>query len=189
MTFIETSLSLPEASFMQRMQTRIRRDFLGQPITESLLEAIRDFILEELWHAQATGEVPQDLFLNPEVRIGVVNGGLEISLVNARISKPPPLRAKPKEPRAPSTPPDHNWSARMSPEELRWIWDQIKLVAAHFEYVDNVRAARIWKSSDRKRFRRLKELGCCGSQEWIARRWNSDKGRVDIFLLGFNHGH
>ena len=77
----------------------------------------------------------------------------------------------------------------MSKDELLWIWDQFELASHGLFCIDNYRAARMWKSTDKRRYHRIKDYGCCGSQDFIAKRWNPDKGRHDLFLLGFNHGH
>lgn len=77
----------------------------------------------------------------------------------------------------------------MSPDELSWIWEQLKAKAKGLFYVDRYRAARVWKSTDMRRFRRIEAMGCCGSGKFIVKRWNESKGRDDIFLLGFNFGH
>lgn len=55
--------------------------------------------------------------------------------------------------------------------------------------VNNYRAARMWKSAQRRRFRRQEVMGCCGSINWIAKRWSWSKLRWDLYLLGFNFGH
>lgn len=86
--------------------------------------------------------------------------------------------------------PDNNWEGRMSPEEVAWVWDQFSLhPLANEPCRDNFRAARVWKSSDMRRFRRMESSGCCGSVSWVAKRWNWKKLRRDVFLLGFNFGH
>lgn len=96
------------------------------------------------------------------------------------MAKQLPKRLRPKE-----------WESTMTPEEVQWcmseIWDKVR------EYnepcVDNFRAARIWVSSQRRRYRRYQNQGCCGSADWIAQRWNFQKMRYDTYMLGFNYGH
>lgn len=55
--------------------------------------------------------------------------------------------------------------------------------------VDNYRAARMWKSSQRRRFKRDEHRGCCGSHNFVATKWSWSKFRFDVYLLGFNYGH
>lgn len=50
--------------------------------------------------------------------------------------------------------------------------------------IDNFRMARIWKSSDRKRYRREYNWGCCGYYDTIVEA--PDK---NIYLIGCNYGH
>ena len=91
-----------------------------------------------------------------------------------------------------STEPDDDWESRMEPWEVRWCWDQIEHEFAHYDFgscIDNYRAARMWVSSQRRRFRRMRLKGCCGSHNFVAKRWNGRKLRFDLYLLGFNYGH
>jgi hypothetical protein len=86
--------------------------------------------------------------------------------------------------------PDNDWEVRMDyPGELAWIWDELNHGRGDEPCVDNFRAARIWVSSQRRRFRRMEADGCCGSSSWVAKRWNWRKLRFDIYMLGFNFGH
>ena len=55
--------------------------------------------------------------------------------------------------------------------------------------VDNYRAARVWVSSQVRRFWRLERTGCCGSYNSIVRMWSWRKFRYDYYLIGFNYGH
>jgi hypothetical protein len=94
-----------------------------------------------------------------------------------------------------SKPPDDNWEARFSPAESNWCLRQLFREASKkdedgndfYSCVDSLRAARAWKSSDIRRFKRIRS--CCGSMEWVAFRWNWSKLRFDKFILGFNFGH
>lgn len=161
--------------------------FRGQRLTEATKSQIMAMLQGELARSEASGEIESAAAL--EVRILDIYGSGNIN-VDVRPKQPPaPVLPKVKVPRGPSTPPDDNWETRMSKDELRWIWDQFKLASKGLYCIDTHRAARIWKSSDKRRYNRIKDYGCCGSQDFIAKRWNPDKGRHDIFLLGFNHGH
>jgi hypothetical protein len=88
------------------------------------------------------------------------------------------------------TPPDNNWESRMTPAECQWCWNRISDKLNEQDYgkcVDSFRAARAWKGSQVKRFKRIRS--CCGSEEWVAYRWNWRKFRFDKYILGFNYGH
>ena len=82
----------------------------------------------------------------------------------------------------------------MTEAEIKFCYDAIdaKLAEPAFQdehCVDNFRAARMWISSQRRRFRRDRENGCCGSYDFVVKRWSFAKMRFDIYLLGFNYGH
>lgn len=111
--------------------------------------------------------------------------------VEIRQKLPPQIEVKldVKKPRGPSTPPDNDWETRLTAEEAAWCFDQMTRHSEGLYCVDNHRAAKIWKSSQMRRFRRLESYGCCGSTNFVAKRWNSETNRYDIYLLGYNHGH
>lgn len=83
----------------------------------------------------------------------------------------------------------------MSPDEARWCLTQIRRKVNEkdsdgnpiYDCADSFRAAQVWKSSQVRRFKRIRS--CCGCKEWIAHRWNEAKGRLDRYVLGFNYGH
>lgn len=97
---------------------------------------------------------------------------------------------KPKTPRKPPMEPK-SWEETMDPDEVEFcrkaIDKQIRRLGA--EFADNFRAARMWKSSQRKRFSKQRDRGCCGSHDFVVQRWSSEKKRYDLYLLGFNYGH
>jgi hypothetical protein len=100
----------------------------------------------------------------------------------------PPYKAPPVV--KPSTPPDDDWESRLDmPGELDWALDQIRQHSNGLYCVDNYRAARIWVSSQRRRYRRIQGYGCCGFTDIIVKRWNEERGAVDIYMVGFNYGH
>jgi hypothetical protein len=90
-----------------------------------------------------------------------------------------------------------DWEATMDPDEVKWCWlqihDRAKMIdeengeKIYGECLDGFRAARMWKSSQRRRFVRLRT--CCGSCEWVKKRWSWRKVRWDYYWLGFNYGH
>lgn len=93
------------------------------------------------------------------------------------------------------TEPDDNWESRMTPEEAQWCLENLRSEACkkaddgdpYYDCVDSFRAAQAWKSSQVRRFKRIRS--CCGSKEWVAYRWNWRKFRFDKYILGFNYGH
>jgi len=88
-----------------------------------------------------------------------------------------------------STPFNSDWESTMTKEEVRFIWDQINIVLAtgNYDCADSFRGARAWKSSQIKRFKKLRT--CCGCYERIVKRFNWRKLRFDKYLIGFNYGH
>lgn len=98
------------------------------------------------------------------------------------------VRQKEKEAK---TPIPKTWEETMSKEEVEWCYGEIgdMVVSMNVGGADNYRAARIWISSQTRRFRKLEAKGCCGSHNWMACRWNPEKKQYDKYLLGFNYGH
>lgn len=88
-----------------------------------------------------------------------------------------------------STIPDDDWEKTMTPEEVDFLWDEIRKVLRDDEYdcADSFRGARLWKHSQRKRFKRLNT--CCGSYEKIVKKFNNSTKQWDKYLIGFNYGH
>jgi len=86
-----------------------------------------------------------------------------------------------------------DWEATMEPDEVNWCNRRIDERVTDDEYycVDSFRAARAWKSSQVRRFIKLRS--CCGSEEWVEYRctwsWSKLRFRFDKYILGFNHGH
>lgn len=112
---------------------------------------------------------------------------------DAVIPKPAPYVAPPPKPKMPRKPPmePREWEATMESDEVAFcmaaIEDEIERIDADF--ADNFRAARMWKSSQRKRFSKQRARGCCGSHDFVAQRWSPEKNRYDLYLCGFNYGH
>jgi hypothetical protein len=50
--------------------------------------------------------------------------------------------------------------------------------------VDNFRMARVWKSSDCRRYQRQKKKGCCGFYDELVIGPDGNK-----YLIGCNYGH
>ena len=83
------------------------------------------------------------------------------------------------------------WEETMEPWEVDFLYGEIReYVNQHGLYfADNFRAARCWVSSQRRRFRKIEAEGCCGSENWIVKRFNLKKMRVDKYMVGCNYGH
>ena len=85
----------------------------------------------------------------------------------------------------------------MTEDELDFLWRELRRITSQvdkddypiFRNADNFRAARIWISSQRRRFNKLEDAGCCGSFRGVVTRYNCKKLRTDIYLIGFNYGH
>lgn len=83
------------------------------------------------------------------------------------------------------------WEETMTPEEVDWLHSVINKVIEEngFECVDNIRAARAWKSSQRRRYMRDRDNGCCGYFDGKVKRFNLSKLRYEWYLIGCNYGH
>jgi hypothetical protein len=83
------------------------------------------------------------------------------------------------------------WWETMDADEVRFCENAIEKEIARInaDCADNFRAARMWKSSQRRRFSKQREAGCCGSHDFVAKRWSWSKMQYDLYLLGFNYGH
>lgn len=81
------------------------------------------------------------------------------------------------------------WEETMEPAEIEWCYATIETRVRSVEAscADSYRAARAWKSSQVRRFKKLRT--CCGSEEWVEYRWSWRKFRFDKYILGFNYGH
>lgn len=85
-----------------------------------------------------------------------------------------------------------DWEETMTKEEVDFIYSTFHQIISNdrdFYNCDNLRAARVWISSQRRRYRRQKESGCCGSYDTIVKKWNEEKQSFDLYMLGFNYGH
>lgn len=92
------------------------------------------------------------------------------------------------------------WEETMTPREVKWCLNEIMFESSKtyydkewdmhmelYDYASDFRAARMWKSSQMRRFKKMRS--CCGEKEWVAKRWSWRKLRFDKYLLGFNYGH
>ena len=86
-----------------------------------------------------------------------------------------------------STEPDLDWANRLNPEELKFCIAELDKHSIDDVCVTDYRAARAWKGTDIRRFKKCRS--CCGSEEWVAYRWNLKKLKKNKFILGYNYGH
>ncbi len=85
--------------------------------------------------------------------------------------------------------PEKEWEETMTPEEVKFCYDEIWKRVGNEPCPDNFRAARLWKSSQRRRYWRCHERGCCGFADYVVKRWNPEKNKYDLYMIGFNFGH
>lgn len=132
--------------------------------------------------------------MTDDERIALLTVGNYIAQCEAILPPPPmPYVAPPPKPKLPRKPPmePKPWEETMESDEVAFcvasIENEIERINADF--ADNFRAARMWKSSQRRRFAKQREAGCCGSHDFVVKRWSWGKMRYDLYLLGFNYGH
>lgn len=69
------------------------------------------------------------------------------------------------------------WDDVLSPQIVKWAWEQFDNWGRDgYHFMDNHRVARCGNSSQKRRYRKQKESGCCGSHG-------------NYYLIGFNYGH
>lgn len=71
----------------------------------------------------------------------------------------------------------------ISKEIIDWAWNTYFHPFAGM-YPDNFRMARIWKSSDMRRYQREKKTGCCGFFDELVIGPDGNK-----YMVGLNYGH
>ena len=71
----------------------------------------------------------------------------------------------------------------ISDELFEWGINHIHAVVKD-PFIDNFRMARVWKSSDCRRYQREKNNGCCGFYDDIVTAPDGNK-----YLIGCNYGH
>lgn len=87
---------------------------------------------------------------------------------------------------------EKDWTATMDKEEREWCVRMIEKIIYEYDCncANNYRAARMWKSSQKRRFRRDESKGCCGSMNFVGKRLRPGTlNTYDLYLLGFNYGH
>jgi hypothetical protein len=85
-----------------------------------------------------------------------------------------------------------SWHETMTNAELLFLRSEFMRILSSGKFggcIDNYRAARIWKSSQVRRYLKDRDHGCCGSYDTVVEKWNWTKLRYDKYLLGFNYGH
>jgi hypothetical protein len=166
-----------------------KMEYAGRAINEELLADIRADIQAFWYELRARGDVQGEK--PPDFIVKVDEHDPTRIIVKPAIAEEEtdsPIRDRNKEAKSPHQIDD--WEETMTSAEVDWCWEQFFAALRMGDYggcTDSFRAARAWKSSQVRRFKRLRS--CCGSQEWTAYRWNEEKARYDKYLLGFNYGH
>lgn len=103
-----------------------------------------------------------------------------------------PVVVKKKEPRKPPMQ-MKRWQDTMEPWEVEFLErivedDQIvRADGGNFLFIpSDTRAARMWKSSQMRRFRKYREKECGIPIEWVVTKWSWRKFRFDKYLVGYN---
>jgi hypothetical protein len=173
----------PQVTWAERINEAIRGPISAR--LQSHLEQIQQAIQSQI---AMRGDDPTD---DESIALLMVRNYL--AQCEVIMPKPQPYIAPPPKPKVPRKPPmePKEWEETMDADEVAFclasIHDEIDRIDA--EYADNFRAARMWKSAQRKRFSKQRERGCCGSHDFVAKRWSWRKMRYDLYLLGFNYGH
>lgn len=78
-----------------------------------------------------------------------------------------------------------DWSTSIAPAIAQWATGRLGNLSKNHDYVDNQRVACIRNSPQKRRYRRQKDRGCCGSVDVV------EKCPIDgkTYRLGFNYGH
>jgi hypothetical protein len=97
----------------------------------------------------------------------------------------------PKEKKVIRNTPPKPWEETMTKKEAEWCLHQIEFeidlkLKGTYHCAGGKRAARIWKSSQRRRFRNIEREAGGSPVNWIAKKWNWRKFRFDKYLLGYS---
>ncbi|RQR87750.1 MULTISPECIES: hypothetical protein [unclassified Burkholderia] len=174
---------LDAISWLERIEEAIRR-----PISAALQNHLTQIEWEIEREIAMRGDAPTD-----DECIALLAVRNYIGQCDAIIPKPQPYIAPPPKSKAPRKPPmePKGWEETMDSDEVAFCMAAIdrEICAIGADFPDNFRAARMWKSSQRRRFSKQRNRGCCGSHDFVAKRWSWSKMRYDLYLLGFNYGH
>jgi len=170
-------------SWLEKIEEAVRR-----PISAALQNHLKQIEWSIECEIAMRGDAPTD-----DECIALLTVRNYIGQCDAAIPKPQPYIAPPPNPKAPRKPPmePKSWQDTMDADEVKFCENAIAKEIHRIEATcaDNWRAARMWKSSQRRRFSKQRDQGCCGSHDFVAQRWSAKKGRYDLYLLGFNYGH
>jgi len=172
------------ATWVERIEELVRQ----QPISAVLRNHLAQFEYAIEREIAARGDAPTD-----DECIALLAIRNYLGQCDAIIPKPQPYIAPPPKAKAPRKPPMERkpWEDTMDADEVEFcenaIAEEVRRIGAYFD--DNHRAARMWISSQRRRFSKQRDRGCCGSHDFVAKRWSWSKMRYDLYLLGFNYGH
>lgn len=136
-------------------------------------------------------------FLPPKFKIAVDHNRqgefhIHIDFLPHDYVEPVPPKPEPYKPRVVHREVMKSWEETMTADEVAFCLAEIERETTTFDVgcgTDNWRAARLWKSSQRRRFFKLKQDGGCGQHDFIVERWSREKKRFDLYLLGFDYGH
>lgn len=81
-----------------------------------------------------------------------------------------------------------SWEETMTKEEVQWLRREMAYIV-NDPCKDNFRAARMWTSSQMRRFRKQESHGCCGSANKVVRNPNPIIPGKDMYIIGCNYGH
>lgn len=76
------------------------------------------------------------------------------------------------------------WDDVLPDDIVAWANAALFKASEGDDCVDNFRVARVGNTSQQRRYRKQKENGCCGSEDFIATGPDGNRYR-----LGFNYGH
>lgn len=81
-----------------------------------------------------------------------------------------------------------SWEETMTPEEVSWLRAEMRELT-NDPCTDNYRAARMWTSSQMRRFRKQEDRGCCGSINKVVKNPRPIIKGKDLYIIGCNYGH
>jgi hypothetical protein len=78
---------------------------------------------------------------------------------------------------------DKPWHEVLPPRVVAWARERLRTRNCEESCVDNERVALISSPSQMRRFRKQRDNGCCGSDEW------GEVFEGERYLFGYNYGH
>lgn len=200
-------------NFIRRMEVRVAR-YQTFAMTDSVLQSIRSQILSEIHNSSIVFQDKRikDVLVSfdTEQRRVVLNYLCEkydpekpLNLFKERLTVLPELQpviarerrlsGKPKKPDKIDKARAYKkeWRETMTELEVEFCEAAIRreVIRIKAYHIGDFRAARMWVSSQRRRFSRDREatMETCAQHDFIFTRWNWRKFRSDIYLLGFDY--